>query len=581
MKRLILAFFPLILFLSTPSWSQTETVPDTDDVPENIVSIRENSARIEDLNGEIQLKFDLDVKDGFFAYEDKFVLEIESFQTLQLKLDPIVSFFDKTFQKTKRGIKNKAQAVAWLSANNSSIFQTDSVILNLEYQACTPEYCLFPTTTKYKMSLSKAEQNLLKNHNQPSWLQKGLLYGLLFAFFAGFLTSLTPCVYPMLPITLAALGAQKPKTHKEGFLKGLTYALGMALTYSLLGVFAATTGFMFGSILSNVYFLGFLTLILFIAALSMYDVFEIQTPRFLQNRFYKHQNSTSLAGLFMTGVFSGLIVGPCVGPVLIGILGYVSQSQSFILGFGLLFSFAMGLGTLIIVLATFSNLIDKIPRSGTWMITVKKVMGILFLGLILYFLKPLMNIRELTVAASLIFALFGLILSFKSFSSLDYTLLEKSLYRSVFIFFTLLAIAVSSIGNERFERVFGYNMSTFAETHWETYSDEIFEQAKQQNKYIILDFYADWCAACRELKHNTFSEPGVIHYSDSIMWVYFDSTRSTAKLESLKKQYGIIGLPTILFFNPSGQIQKDLTLTGFENAENFIQRLNKLTKKPN
>ena len=135
MKRLILAFFPLILFLSTPSWSQTETVPDTDDVPENIVSIRENSARIEDLNGEIQLKFDLDVKDGFFAYEDKFVLEIESFQTLQLKLDPIVSFFDKTFQKTKRGIKNKAQAVAWLSANNCSIFQTKTVILNLENQA--------------------------------------------------------------------------------------------------------------------------------------------------------------------------------------------------------------------------------------------------------------------------------------------------------------------------------------------------------------------------------------------------------------------------------------------------------------
>lgn len=544
------------------------------EVPQDIVTIKDNSISLQNQKGQIHLDFDIEVKEGFFAYQDKFEVNLKDFNTLRLDLNPIVSFFDQTFQKTKHGVKNTAHVETVLSFAGKT--PPSKIELQLVYQACTEEYCLFPTHVNAEHLLTSDETSAIKNSITPHWLQKGLLLSLLFVFGAGFLTSLTPCVYPMLPITLVILGTNKSHSKLIGFSRSFTYVLGMSLTYSMLGLLAATTGFMFGSLLSNSYFLIFLSLILFVGALSMFDIFEIQTPRFLRDRLNTQSQSTSYVALFLTGLFSGLIVGPCVGPVLVGVLGYVSQTGSLFLGFSLLFAFSMGLGSLILVLGTFSNLFDKIPRSGSWMILIKKLLGLAFLALIIYFIRPILSSRDVTLVTFIIIFSFAFILSIKSFKAEDTSLFEKSIYRTTLIFSFVLVIITLSMSDERFERLFGYSSETFANTHWDTFSEEKLELAKEHGQFVVLDFYADWCAACRELKHITFADPRVSQFSNKIKWMYFDSTKQSKILDQLKTKYNIVGLPTILFFDSKGVLHTDLTLTGFEKPDQFLQRLNNL-----
>ncbi len=566
MKSLILILFTLTLPFARAS----------DEVPDNIVAIETDSVQWNEGHGSVELRLNLTVKEGFFAYKDKFEVNISHFETLGLSLDPIVSFYDKTFQKNKEGVRNSAKLTAKIQFHGKQL--PDTLAINLVYQACTPEYCLFPTTTSIDHLLTANERKILTRNGKVSdWFANGLLFSFLFVFAAGFFTSLTPCVYPMLPITLAVLGARRAKTKTEGFFKSLVYVLGMAFTYSLLGVLAATSGFMFGSLMSNTYFLFLLCALLFVAALSMFDVFEIHTPQFLQNRLGSQGSSTSYFALFGTGLFSGLIVGPCVGPVLVGILGYVSQAGNVILGFGLLFAFAMGLGSLIILVGTFSNLIEKIPRSGSWMTLVKKIIGIAFLVLIIYFISPILKTKDAAGIGFAILFLFSLLLLTKDWRSTTLSLLERAIWRASVVLSVFLFIFALTTSHERFERLVGFDGADFANTHWTIYSEENLSLAAKHQDFVVLDFYAEWCAACRQLKHKTFADPKISGYSTKIKWMYFDSTQSSEELTGLKDKYGILGLPTILFFDKSGRWRKDLTLTGFENSEAFLQRLKKLT----
>lgn len=546
------------------------------DIPENIVQIRENSMKITEYEGQPLIQFEIDVKDGFFAYQEKFEINIKDINTLDLSLDPVVSFFDKTFQKTKTGVKTYAKITAPLQVQND--LAREDLEVQLVYQACTPEYCLFPTQTVSRHQLTTNEKKILSSNQAPPWLRRGYLFTFLFIFFAGFLTSLTPCVYPMLPITLAVLGASQSKTRREGFYKSSIYVLGMATTYALLGLLAASTGFMFGSLLSNTYFLIVLSLILFLGALSMFDVFEIQAPHFLRARISNNQSTGSTIALFITGLFSGLMVGPCVGPVLVGVLGYVSKTGSLLFGFSLLFTFALGLGTLFIMLGTFSNLLEKVPRSGTWMIHIKKLMGFLFLGLILYFLFPVLSVKQSLLTTSLIITAFSftLLINQQFSKAKTFGTLELALHRALLIFFTLTALVTYNMPKERVERFIGYNSENFGNANWDVFSEQKLRDASQAGHFVILDFYADWCAACRELKHKTFSKDEVASYSNKIKWMYFDSTRASEQLKQLKQKYHILGLPTILFFDQQGNQRKDLTLTGFEGPQQFIKRLEKL-----
>jgi len=570
--KFLLSFF-IVLFANL-TWAQA--------VPSDILVIKEGSVEFIEHEGTPLLQFDILVKQGFFAYEEKFDVNINKIDSLGISVDPLVRFYDKTFKKVKTGVRDTARIT--LPIKPESGLDTRSLVLKLGYQACTADYCLFPAQTEIEVKLSNRDQQVLQRALQPGWLQQGLLVTFLFVFGAGFLTSLTPCVYPMIPITLAVLGASSPKSRSEGFIKSLTYVLGLASTYAVLGMIAASTGFMFGSLMSNSYFLIALSAVLFVGALSMFEVFEIQAPALLRGRLSQYQNSSaSYLALFSTGLFSGLMVGPCVGPVLVGILGYVSQSGSLIFGFALLFVFALGLGALIVVLGTFTSLMKKIPRSGAWMSSVKKMLGISFLGLIVYFLNPILNFKELILAGLGLLIIFSLILTVYDLSPKEFFLkpFDRAFWRSVLVFSVLGMLISYDLPKERLERLIGYNYENFGSSNWDIYTDQKLELAADNHQYVVLDFYADWCAACRELKHKTFAKPEVANFSNRIKWLYFDSTSSSEKLVQLKERYKILGLPTILFFDSNGKLRNDLRLTGFEEPKQFLKRLKKLTSGEN
>ncbi|MBI5873783.1 MAG: sulfite exporter TauE/SafE family protein [Candidatus Omnitrophica bacterium] len=214
-------------------------------------------------------------------------------------------------------------------------------------------------------------------------IQGGNPLEIVLAFGAGMLVSFSPCVYPLLPITVGYIGASSQKDKFHSFLLSLIYVLGMAITYCILGVFASMTGKIFGQISASPVSFFIIGNICIIFGLSMLGVFELHMPNFFLNKAKNPKNKISV---FFLGLTSGLIVGPCTAPVLGAILVYVATKQNLLYGIMLLFSFAYGMGSLLILAGTFSGVLVNMPKSGKWMYTVERLGGVLLILAGEYFL---------------------------------------------------------------------------------------------------------------------------------------------------------------------------------------------------
>lgn len=218
--------------------------------------------------------------------------------------------------------------------------------------------------------------------NLETYLKASVYMAFLAAFAGGVLASFTPCIYPMIPITAGFVGSRNIGGSKlKGFLLSLVYVTGMAITYAALGLFAALTGSFFGAIGSNPWVYLVIANIIILLGLAMLEVFEI--PAFTVQT---NVDPGGILGVFVMGIISGFVAGPCTAPVLGVLLAYVGQTQDVVLGAGLLFVFALGMGTLLIVVGTFSGLVASLPRSGEWMVKIKKTIGFIMIGLGEYFL---------------------------------------------------------------------------------------------------------------------------------------------------------------------------------------------------
>ncbi len=550
--------------------------------------------------GTAEMRIEMRLAEHYKAYVERFKLKAMSPASLKVdvpRLSPIIMFMDTVSKKEKEGIKEKGVLKATIEVPVDMKAGEYDVEFAMTYQACTTEHCLFPKTIPVTAKLSVPAANAaLATAEAPAppavggaaaksgfaeAMEKGVLFAFAFVFLGGVLTSLTPCVYPMIPITLAVIGARaKGQTRLKSFSLSVTYVLGIAVTYSLLGVVAASTGAMFGSALSNVYVVTGIALLFVAMGLSMYGLFEIQAPAFIRDRAGAAGTGTGYRGVFLTGLVSGVVASPCIGPVLVTILAWIAQTGSKALGFGLLFTFALGMGVLLVVLGTFSHLLSKVPKGGHWMEAVKFTFGTAMVCMALYYVAPI-------YPTWLFHALLGgaLVLIASAYGAFDANeglngALRMRKGAMIVTFVIGLVFALSAVVDRAgFKLPAGEGMLTTdsasqsAKLDWKPYTDEAVAEANGAGKPVLVDFYADWCAACKELEHLTFPDPRVKGLSERFTLLKIDATEDSPELQRLKKKYGVIGLPTLVFYDASGRVRADLTVTGFEDAEAFSGRM--------
>ena len=359
-----------------------------------------------------------DVTFGEIVYPKGDLLEIKS-----LGEDPLPVYHDEAIIGVQATLNQTAKLVSI------------TLPLQLTYQACTDEQCLLPKTINVDIPIEivGTDESIRRINDEifagiqfgnpsdttPSvgeggWIARALSQGQLWlAFLAtyglGILTSLTPCVYPLIPITVSIFGANESAGRLRSFLLSVTYVLGIAVMFSILGVVAAQTGSVFGQVMTNPYVIGPICAILIALALSMFGVFELRLPYAMQNKLNR-VGGTGFIGAFAMGTVAGIIAAPCTGPALAFMLTYVATTGDVVLGFSLMLTYALGIGLLFILIGTFSSII--LPRSGGWMYILENVFGILVITVALYFLKEVIEPLNAFLSNSLeFFAIAGLLLA--------------------------------------------------------------------------------------------------------------------------------------------------------------------------
>ncbi|MCP4870988.1 MAG: thioredoxin fold domain-containing protein [Proteobacteria bacterium] len=393
---------------------------------------------------------------------------------------------------------------------------------------------------------------------------------LLLVFLGGVASSLTPCVYPMIPITVSVIGANADQGKAKSFSLACVYVGGIAATYTVLGVAAAGSSGMFGSALQNPWVLGGVGTVLFALALSMFGVYEFGLPSALTNRASMAGGGGGYVGAFVVGTVAGIVAAPCTGPIVLMLLAVIGTN-----GWGLvpsavlMLTYSLGLGMLFLAVGTFAG---SLPRSGAWMETVKHVFGVILVGATLYYVGQMINVisaggTELGWADLLMTVAWTVTViggAWVVAGEKDVLGENRNLARAVG---GVLALGVGLF------LLFAPEKEHEAIT-WSDQYQATLSSAKTEGRPVILDFTADWCAACKELEHKTYTDAAVLQCADEFETVMIDGTTDTPEFVELKKEYGIKGLPAVYFLCPEGDVVKELTLKGFEPADRFLEKMN-------
>ena len=397
--------------------------------------------------------------------------------------------------------------------------------------------------------------------------ERGLLLALLIVFVGGLALNLTPCVFPIIPITISFFTSQSGGRTSRAFQLSLAYFLGITLCFSALGTVAAMTGSLFGALLQNPFVLILISGVLIYLALSMFGLYEI-------GLFSRLQSTTGgakkgLAGALLMGLTVGLAASPCIGPFVLGLLVFVGNTGSPLLGFTVFFTLAAGLGLPYIILGTFSGMLGTLPRAGTWMEVVKKILAIILFGLVFYFLRPLIpaGIYPFVFAGYLIVG--GIVLFILSTKGEPGVL---CIIRYVVAVGFLVWGGYSAHGALRSAERVGLEWTSVA-------GMSQIREALSSGMPVIIDCTASWCAACRELEHKTFTDARVMAAAPDFLFLRVDFSREDESRQEIREQLKIRGLPTLLFFDGSGRESPQLRQSGFVEPERFLELLIELSRE--
>ena len=587
MSRVLIHLFCILIGSSFPAVAFAK-VSET-----SLVQFNLQTTQFETRPGKVEtVKIKVNLPEGFHAYKDQLKIQDvkpAEFQFGQLKISPEVNFFDKYSKKQKLGFKEKGEIEFQIESPDFKDDKSHQVEFGLRYQICSEKVCLVPTTHNFivDFNFTKKSANLDygvihaastapeaavqpdKNQDVFDFIKfdptKNFALTLFLIFLSGILTSFTPCIFPMIPITLSILGHNAQNNSRtKNLTRSIMYVLGIATTYAILGVVAALTGSLFGKFLAHPVVIWSMAALFIVMALGMWGLFEIQAPAAMRNKFQSGQ-VTGYSGIFLMGLIAGVVASPCVGPVLVSILSFVSTTQDAFLGFIYLFTYAIGLGLIFIVIGLFSEVLKLLPRSGGWMDTVKFVLGLVMIVMALYYVQVIISKSTLYALGSF---LFMLVAGWKTYENFKRKTLVKFGMALALCVSLMVVFILSAVKPQTFETAPIHTQDpTFTQLksggEWLPYNDENLKKALAAGKPIIVDFWAEWCGACHELKEKTFSVPEFSELSKNFTLLVLDATEDTDQNQKILTKYGVQGLPTVYFMNSNGEHLKDLTFTQF------------------
>lgn len=389
--------------------------------------------------------------------------------------------------------------------------------------------------------------------------ESGLMWTLITIFFIGLALNLTPCVYPMLTVTVSIFGNQTDTNILRVFSKALVYVLGIATMYSVLGVLAALSGGLFGSALQSPWVLFAIGVMLFALALSSFGLYEITLPYWLTSKLGGTQ-STGFIGVYLSGLVVGVFAAPCIGPPVIALLAFVGAKGDVVFGFWSFFILSLGLGLPYLILGTFSGLLTKLPKSGLWMVWVKKLFGVVLVGVAAFYIGLAFFPAYTAWAIPATLLLGGVYLGFLEGSGRT----QKG-FRAFKVALGVAAVAGGVVMS---------NVLLKPSVEWTPFTQEAFDAAKAEGKPIVLDFYADWCIPCLELDRSTFTDEAVIEAMEPFARFKVDLTNfDSPESEALRQQFEVAGVPTILFLDEAGQERISARVVGFLGPEEFLEKV--------
>ncbi|MDG1692512.1 MAG: protein-disulfide reductase DsbD [Methylophilaceae bacterium] len=502
------------------------------------------------------IKIELNNAPGYYTYKDKFNVSLEPSTTIETTYPQGEIKEDEFFGKQE----------VYFGIQIITILLKDRVLtdqkIRIDYQGCSEKGLCYPPSTHIINLEGQSNINYLSETDSfvETLNDRNFLISLISFFLAGLLLSLTPCVLPMVPI-LSSIVISSNKNHAIRYT--LSYVAGVSATYVIFGIAASITGSFLSSSLQNIYFLLFNGFLFLIFALAMFDIFHfnISENNFLSNLLNKI-NKKNIIHIFFLGLFSALILSPCVAPPLAAAILYISQANDILLGGLSLFIMSIGMSVPLLLIGFSAN--RFLPKPGIWMVKVKKLIGFVLIGMSIYIIRPLLD-------EVVFYLLLNTLLTITIFYYLFFTENKIATLKIVLILGLLFSVCFNIYHTKNYIDK-DINLSSnekpkFIVINSVEQLDNII--ASNKAKPVMLDFYADWCVACLEFEKFTFTDKEVNTLMQQYILLKADVTENNQNDKALMKRFSIFGPPAILFFNNSGDEVKQIRTIGFKNPKDF------------
>lgn len=581
-RRLLTGLFFLVL---PTAWAADDFLP-----PEQAFKVSAQMVAVDRI--EVLVR----IAPGYYAYREplRFTAQGAELGTPEVPQGKVK--FDENFQKNVETYRNDLRIPLPVRATvpfKLTVVAQGCADAGLCYPPLTTEIAIDPTQLSPASGAQPAAKAVpvqaagwLDGSRVDDILRGGRLWQVVLAFFGmGVLLSLTPCVLPMLPILSSLIvGTGQRPSRLRGLGLAAAYSLGMALVYTALGVAAGLAGEGFAAALQTPWAIGGFSLLLVLLSLSMFDVYELRLPTAWTTHWSTHSNrlpAGQLAGVFVMGGVSALIVSPCVTAPLAGALLFISQSGDVVQGGGALFSMATGMSLPLLLLGASAG--RWVPKAGAWMHGVKRLFGLMMLGVALWLAQPVLPIAVSMAMWGLLLLLAGFLLAPFSRHAHHRHALRTALQRALGVMALLMGAAqfVGAVsGGQDPLRPLAHlgagAVAPGAKPAFQPVGSEAELDAAIRaagGRPVMLDFYADWCVSCKEMERFTFSHPDVASRLQKAVLLKADVTANSPEHRALLKRYKLFGPPGTLFFDAQGTELAKARVVGFQDARRFAQTL--------